>query len=189
MTTKSVSFDWCWNLTREGSAVADRKWVLTAMNQHGDSLINLLWRILGQEQDVCDAYQETFLKLAHCQDDIRPRNIKAYLFRTAGNVAVSHLRKKKRHLQACQQIALNLPTNQNEYVLGELDQMELQQKLRYQILQLPQYLRNVVILHDLGDMSYQQVAKTLGISVATARVYRCRAIQFLAARLADRKEK
>jgi len=189
MTTKSVSLDWCWDLTQEGSVTADRKWVLTAMNQYGDSLIKLLWRILGQEQDVCDAYQETFLKLAHCQDGIRPRNIKAYLFRTAGNVAVSHLRKKKRHLRACQQIALNSATQPNENVPGEIDQMELQQKLRDQILQLPQYLRNVVFLHDLGEMSYQQAAQTLGISVATARVYRCRAIQFLAARLADRKEK
>jgi DNA-directed RNA polymerase specialized sigma24 family protein len=25
----------------------------------------MLWRILGNEQDVCDAYQDTFLKLAH----------------------------------------------------------------------------------------------------------------------------
>jgi DNA-directed RNA polymerase specialized sigma24 family protein len=25
----------------------------------------MLWRILGNEQDVCDAYQDTFLQLAH----------------------------------------------------------------------------------------------------------------------------
>lgn len=48
--------------------------------------------VLGNEQDVADAYQSTFLQLAHVAHGRRPRNLKAYLFRTAANIAVSILR-------------------------------------------------------------------------------------------------
>jgi len=188
MATKSVSFDWCRDLVQTNAVNADRRWVLTAMDHHGESLVALLWRILGNEQDVCDAYQETFLKLTHCETDVRPDNIKAYLFRSANNVAVSMLRRKKRFAKACQQWAQNTaPEHKTDY-LADLDTYELQQRLRFHITQLPSYLRNVIILHDLVELTYQQVVKILGISAATARVYRCRAIRWLAARLTDKKE-
>ncbi|KPK76100.1 MAG: hypothetical protein AMJ79_08250 [Phycisphaerae bacterium SM23_30] len=189
MATKSVSFQWCWDLAGAWSLEADRKWILSAMGRHGESLVALLWRILGNEQDVCDAYQETFLKLAHHQAKTKPKNIKAYLFRSASNVAISMLRKKNLHLKACKNLARNTSQVQKVDYLGDLDGKQLQQQLRCYIMQLPDYLRNVVILHDLGEMSYQQVGPILGISMGTARVYRCRALQWLAARLADRKEK
>ena len=59
--------------------------------------------------------------------------------------------------------------------------------MRIHIARLPEHLRDVVILHDLAELPYQQVAKILGIATATARVYRRRAIQILAVWLADRK--
>src|SRR4030043_1637668 len=81
------------------SAVAEtvdqsQRWILSAMHRYGQELVTMLWRILGNEQDVCDAYQSTFLQLAHCQNGQKPEHIKAYIFRTAGNVAVSMLRHR-----------------------------------------------------------------------------------------------
>ena len=189
MASKAVSFEWLWDFAQAESVDADRKWVLSAMGRYGESLVALLWRILGNEQDVCDAYQETFLKLAHCQIKVRPDNIKAYLFRSASNVAISQLRRKKRFAQVCQSLALDTPPALDTDFGGDFDQKILQQRLRYHITQLPTYLQNVIILHDLGEISYKQVGRILGISAATVRVYRCRAIQLLAARMADRKEK
>ena len=42
-------------------------------------------------------------------------------------------------------------------------------------------LRDVVALRDLAELPYRQVGAMLGISPATARVYRCKAVRLLAA--------
>ena len=139
----------------------------------------MLWRILGNEQDVCDAYQDTFLQLAHYQDRQKPKHIKAYIFRTANNVAISMLRRKliqKKKLPSAV-TAKNLVSSP----VSELDSKYLQETLRGCIAQLPEYLRGVITLHDLAELTYAQVGKILGISAATARVYRYKAIQLLSA--------
>lgn len=156
------------------------------MQQHGQDLITMLWRMLGNEQDACDAYQNTFLQLAHHQLNKKPQHVKAYIFRTASNVAISMLRHKmaeKKWLSdaSVKTILVKSPSN-------ELDLKYLQENLRCCLARLPEHLRNVIALRDLAEMSYKQVGKTLNISPATARVYRCKAVQLLALWM-GRKEK
>lgn len=138
----------------------------------------MLWRILGNEQDVCDAYQDTFLQLAHYKGGRKPIYIKAYVFRTANNVAISMLRHR-----IVEKKKLSVPKAQKEISRSpakELDSKHLQETLRIYITQLPEHLRNVLTLRDLAEMSYARIGKILGISPGTARVYRCKAIQLLA---------
>jgi RNA polymerase sigma factor (sigma-70 family) len=63
---------------------------------------------------------------------------------------------------------------------GDLDSKYLEETLRYCIAQLPEHLRNVITLRDLAELSYTQISRILGISAATAKVYRCKAVQVLA---------
>jgi RNA polymerase sigma factor (sigma-70 family) len=65
-------------------------------------------------------------------------------------------------------------------VRDHFDANHLADSLRYYIAQLPEQLRNVVTLRDLAELPYDQVGRMLSISSATARVYRCKAIQLLA---------
>ena len=184
MAGRAVSIELLWDVPIPKALEQTQGWVLGAMQQHGRELVNMLWRILGNEQDVCDAYQDTFLKLAHHEHGCRPENIKAYVFRSASNIAISILRHKLVEKN-------NIPparTTQNntDSPAGELDARYLTETLRAGIAELPEHFRDVVTLHDLGDLPYEQVAKFLGITAATARVYRCKAVQLLAARM--RKE-
>lgn len=156
-----------------------QQWVLSAMNKHGSDLVTMLWRILGNEQDVCDVYQTTFLRLAHIDNGQKPRHIKAYLLRAASNTAISLLRtrasEKKRITQASlETVSLCTPDH-------EISQKQLVDTLRAYVAQLPEHLRNVVALRDLAELPYSQVARVLGITPGTARVYRCKAVTLLAA--------
>lgn len=167
-----------WDFAVPESLSGTQRWVLSAMQSHGQELVTMLWRILGNEQDVCDAYQNTFLNLAHYEGGQKPECVKAYIFRSAANVAISMLRRRiteRKNLSRIQAAENNIKSPVNE-----LNSKNLQDSLRYSIAQLPEHLRSVVTLHDLAELPYGQVGRILGITAATARVYRCKAIQLLA---------
>jgi RNA polymerase sigma factor (sigma-70 family) len=176
-----------WDLAVAGSVDVSQRWLLSAMQTHGEALVTMLWRILGNEQDVCDAYQQTFLNLAHLQDRRKPNNVQAYLFRTAANAAISMLRRKKIRQQSIRLIASNDSKSHSIDYAHELDTKLLQERLRSAVSRLPEYLREVVILRDLAELPYAGVGKILGISAATARVYRSKAITLLAVLMAKMK--
>jgi RNA polymerase sigma factor (sigma-70 family) len=179
MDSKAISGVLSHNLAQLVSVELSQRWVLSAMSRYGQSLIAMLWRILGNEQDVCDAYQDTFLRLAHYKNNGKPEHIKAYVFRTAGNAAITMLRRKLIEAKSINVVAQNISTAKTVDCVAELDAKYLQQHLRCAIAKLPEYLRNVIIFRDLAELSYVQVGKILGISAATARVYRHKAVQLL----------
>jgi RNA polymerase sigma factor (sigma-70 family) len=159
------------------SVASAQRWVLSAMQSHGQELVVMLWRILGNEEDVCDAYQDTFLRLAHYEGGIKPENVKAYLFRSASNVAISMLRSRiseRRRLSAVGETEKVKSSPADDF-----DARALQENLRDCLARLPEHLRSVVLLRDMAELPYSQVGSILGLSPATARVYRCKAIQLL----------
>ena len=174
-TSLGLTFD----LTQAESVQKSQRWVLVSMQEYGPALVTMLWRILGNGEDVCDAYQDTFLRLAHLPDKNKPANVHSYLFRTASNVAISMLRRKQLQRKHQQVLSKEYEADQDEPV-NDLDSMNLQRGLREAISKLPDYLGDVVVLRDLAQMPYAQVAAILGIRVAAARVYRHKAIKLLA---------
>jgi RNA polymerase sigma-70 factor (ECF subfamily) len=178
MFNKAVSYDLLWDSAALEGVDESQRWVLATMHKHGHELVTLLWRILGNEQDVCDAYQTTFLRLAHHEDGLKPRWVKAYLFRTASNTAISMLRQRIVERKALSSVVQTDEEAQDAQV--DVNVKHLTENLRYHVAQLPEHLRNVVMLRDFGELSYSEVARIMGVSVGTARVYRCKAVQLLA---------
>ncbi|HDZ68832.1 MAG TPA: sigma-70 family RNA polymerase sigma factor [Phycisphaerales bacterium] len=173
-----------WDFAISDSLSGTQQWVLSTMQSHGQELVTMLWRILGNEQDACDAYQDTLLKLAHYEGGQKPEHVKAYIFRSASNVAISMLRRRAIERKSLSEVNV---ANNIKSPANELNSRYLQENLRCGIAKLPGHLRSVLTLHDLAELSYAQVGKILGITKATARVYRCKAIQLLAVWM-NRKE-
>ena len=204
MLTRAAESGLLWDLAAGEAVQVSRRWVLSAMQRHGEMLVGMLWRILGNEQDVCDAYQETFLRLTHYEhgDGLdgaggnrpsrpasRPDNVKAYLFRTGSNIAISMLRKRQCRQRAYQALADATRSSKVTDHVAEVDLQYLQDELRTQIARLPERLQSVVVLRDLAELPYGRVAEILGVSPGAARVYRYRALRLLAARMAHAKDK
>lgn len=178
MFDKAIKYDLLWDSVACEAVEESQRWILTAMNKYGHELVTMLWRILGNEQDVCDAYQTTFLHLAHIEGGGKPRWVKAYLFRTASNTAITMLRQR-----IVERKTLSIMTRaaeEGQIVETDFDAGHLAENLRSHIAQLPEHLRSVIMLREFGEMSYAEVARIMGISTGTARVYRCKAVQMLA---------
>ena len=107
MRSEAATWGLSWDLTAAQGVAADQQWVLAAMQKHGPVLVQMLWRILGREQDVCDAYQDTFVRLAQCGQGPRLRNIRAFVLRAAANTAISILRRRRYQRKAAEQLARN----------------------------------------------------------------------------------
>ena len=179
MFGKAVTYDLIWDSAACQAVDESQRWIVVAMQKYGHELVTMLWRILGNEQDVCDAYQTIFLRLAHLEDSRRPRWVKAYLFRTASNIAITMLREKlveRKTLSNMTEAADEPLTTERDF-----DARHLAENLRRRVAELPEHLRNVIMLRDFGELPYPEVARILGVSAGTARVYRCKAVQLLAA--------
>jgi len=177
MFGKTIRYGVLWDFAVSEAVSEDQRWILSTMQKHGQEIVTMLWRILGNEQDACDAYQDTFLQLAHYEGGQKPEHVKAYIFRAANNVAISMLRRR-----IAQRKRLSKAVVTGKHATSpakELDSKYLQETLRCCIAQLPEHLRNVITLRDLAELSYAQIGRILGISAGTARVYRCKALQIL----------
>lgn len=151
--------------------------VARLMEREGPGIVRMLWRMLGREADVMDAYQDCFCKLITRPFGKKLRNEKAYAFRTAANIAIEILRSRKRRQEHWPRIVAD--RTKNEMADDPLENDPAQERfaaLRETIAALPAHLRNVIVLRDLNRLSYEDVGKTLGIDPATARVYRRHAV-------------
>lgn len=154
-------------------------WVARVLESDGRGILRLLWRILGKEADVMDAFQDCFCKLAAYAHGNDLASARAYAYRIASNVAIEMIRVRKRRDAHLPAVAQMKNASGPSTVADEKPSMD-SDDLREAIGRLPPHLRNVVILRDLSRMSYEEVARTLGIDAATARVYRRHAVVKLA---------
>ncbi len=152
-------------------------WVTRCLKRDGQAILRMLWRILGCEADVMDAYQDCFCKLATCNGGRRPKHATAYAYRTAVNIAVGLIRSRTRRNAHWPAIVAERARADDGGTRRDSDRLTT---MRAAIAQLPPHLRNVVALRDLNGMPYAQVGTILGINAATARVYRRHAIVKLA---------
>ena len=145
----------------------------------------MLWRILGSEADVMDAYQDCFCKLAARKSDKGLGSAKAYAYRTATNIAIEMIRTRTRRRAHLPAIAAERINESSGQPVEEVDRDHRFVRLRDAIGQLPPHLGRVVVLRDLSRLPYGEVARTLGIDPATARVYRRHAVVKLAELLGE----
>jgi len=175
-----------WAAAPTGAASADtadgvHRPLLRLMRTNGAAIVRMLWRILGREQDVLDAYQDCFCKLAARAGRFDPANARAYVFRTATNIAIEMIRMRRRH--EAHRPAVAAHRGQHDTVENsEADDAPADRSgdLRQAIARLPAHLRNVIVLRDLSRLAYDEVARVLGIEPTTARVYRRHAVVKLA---------
>ena len=160
-------------------------WLLHLMRKDGSALVRLFWRMLGREQDVLDAYQECFCKLiAQFERDGQVPH-RGYVFRAAMNVALDARRRHKVRSDHLDAVAHSRQSARPNSSTGTAATKELVDSLRLAIAGLPERLREVIVMRDLAEMSYRDVARVLGLTPGTARVYRREAIKRLSASLSE----
>lgn len=152
------------------------------LSRYERELYGYLRRYLGDSDLAEDVFQNTFLQLYVKSGKYEHgRPVRPWLYTIATHQAIDALRRTNRHQ------ALSLDQNQQEMPDGEvqsllqllvargpgpLDQVhaaERRESVRAGVDQLPDFLRQVVVLAYYQGLKYREVAEIMGIPVGTVK--------------------
>ena len=135
-----------------------------AYDEHARSLFRYALAILGSADDVEDAVQEVWVRLARAHSRLmKTANLKAYLFAAARNAAFSILRSRLRRNEAVGASPADAVGSRDE-----ADRSVQSVVLRDCLMSLSVEQREVVLLKVYDSMTFDEIARTVGISANTA---------------------
>ncbi len=154
--------------------------------RHVDPLFSAALRLTRNERDAEDLVQDTYLRAFRFFDRFeRGTNIKAWLFKILTNTFINRYRRRVKersvvegsereavHERFMSRDTTDYAQNPEQYLFDRL----LSDDVLAAIDELPIDFRLAVVLADLQDFSYKEIAEVLGCPVGTvmSRLYRGR---------------
>jgi RNA polymerase sigma-70 factor (ECF subfamily) len=154
------------------AAAGDRRALDVLLDRHIDRVHAVCRRIVVDPQDALDATQEALIAISRGIGRFDGRSaFSTWVYRVATNAALDELRRRKRRP------ALALDVLPEPAVSGGHDAMEARLDVDAALARVPEEFRVAVVLRDLADLDYSEIAAALDIPLGTvkSRVSRGRA--------------
>ena len=149
---------------------------------HNDALLRFIAAKLGSTQEAKEIAQEAYVRLLSLDHREAVSYLRAFLFKTAANLATDRLRQRARRGWLVTRHDVNFAP----FELSPERQIEGEQameQLRTAIDELPDKCREAFLLYRLDGLTCQQVATRLGLQERMVWVYIARALEYLRSRL------
>ncbi len=155
------------------------------VKRHQKATFNLIYRLLGDYDEAAEVAQEVFLSAYKSIKQFRGQaNFSTWLYR----IAFNHASTRRKSLKLAEQRYVPLD---NTDIVGEnpidpaksAEQKEIQQRVQQALNSLDKEEAMVILLRDLQDVPYDEVAAILGIPMGTVKSRLHRARQSLKVRL------
>ncbi|MBN2514051.1 MAG: sigma-70 family RNA polymerase sigma factor [Sedimentisphaerales bacterium] len=162
---------------RKGEESAFREIV----NRYKNSLYAFLRRFISQQDVVEDVFQETFLQLYSSRDSFdMDRPLRPWLFTIAANKAKDALRKIQRQAtmsmgtmadagDVSMDEVVNILTSYETTPEDEVSRDETSVRVRRIIAEMPDNLREILLLAYFEQFSYKHMAEILSIPIGTVK--------------------
>jgi RNA polymerase sigma-70 factor (ECF subfamily) len=151
------------------------------VSRYKDGLYAFLRQFLNRQDLVEDVFQETFLQLFTSRDSFdTSRPLRPWLFTIAANKAKDALRKSQRTaavaigtISDAQEMSfdevINTLTSYTTRPYEELEKDETASRVAEVIANMPENLREILILAYFNRFSYKQMAEILSIPIGTVK--------------------
>ena len=155
--------------TSDGSTWVPPTWD-SVVREHADRVYRLAYRLSGNRADAEDLTQETFVRVFRSLSSYSPGTFEGWLHRITTNLFLDMVRRRQRIRfdalpeDAGDRLAGSDPGPEQAY-----DDMHLDPEIQAALDSLPPDFRVAVVLCDLEQLSYEEIAATLGIKVGTVR--------------------
>lgn len=148
------------------------------------TVYNLALRMVSDREDACDMTQEAFIKAYNSLSSFRgDSRFSVWLYRITTNVCLDFLRSKKRRPQvsltvgddADEDVQLDIPdpsADPEGQLIKKLGMQSLSEGLKL----LPFKQRQILVMRELGGMSYAEIGAALSLEEGTvkSRIFRAR---------------
>jgi RNA polymerase sigma factor (sigma-70 family) len=143
--------------------------------EHNRMLVGYLRSRLGSEQEAKEVAQEAYVRVLQLHQPGAPGLLRAYLFKTAANLAIDRLRHRRvmRRSEEQPQLFEELNTTRgdlNDPAEQLLAREQAEQLLRF-LQELPAKCQEVLSLHRFEGISQRDVSLRLGMSERMVRRY------------------
>ena len=150
------------------------------IDRYSKKVYNLALNFVGNRDDASDITQDIFLKIYTNIDKFQEdKNFNSWILKISKNYCIDYWRKNKNYKQ-------KVKLNESLYNEAFHDQAHTPEDsfikkneiiyLRQKLQLLPPDLRSLIIMRDIQDYSYQEIAKHLDIPLGTtkSRIHRAR---------------
>lgn len=138
------------------------------VDAHSREIFHYLYRMLGQTQAAEDALQDAFVRAYRAYDRLDDdANTRAWLYRIAGNVARTQLKRNHRTKDE-KALYENLRDN-SPSVVEEVESRERQRTLSQAVQRLPHQQRTALTLRKYQALSYAEIGLVLDCTPEAAR--------------------
>jgi RNA polymerase sigma-70 factor (ECF subfamily) len=145
----------------------------TIVRLHRRKVFNLAYKFVGKHDEAEDLTQDIFLKIFKALATFdRRANFQTWIISISRNLCIDHYRsvRKERETIAREIDAGTLsPVSKDAGPLKALEHQDLRELLRRALEHLPVTLRTAVVMRDLQEFSYQEIADALGLPEGTVK--------------------
>jgi RNA polymerase sigma-70 factor (ECF subfamily) len=143
------------------------------VRQNWRKVFNVAYKFVGKHDEAEDLTQDIFLKIFRALNTFdRRANFQTWIISISRNLCIDHYRsvRKERQTIARDVDSTDLQpatTDRGPYQVAE--HQDLRAQLRQALETLPATLRTAVVLRDLQELSYQEIADRLGLPEGTVK--------------------
>lgn len=135
-------------------------------------LYNAVARMVGNADDAEDIVQETFLQAFRKLDTFRANSsFYTWIYRIAVNAAINFHRRTKKtvSLSVHPDPGRELAVDDDEQPAHRLESQEEAARVQAGLMRLSTEHRQILVMREIDDLSYEQIADILGMPVGTVR--------------------
>ncbi|WP_439622753.1 RNA polymerase sigma factor [Gemmata sp.] len=144
--------------------------LIATFNLCRDELVSTLLYLLGNQDDAQDAAQEAFLKCWRARQSVPDvLNLRAWIFRVGLNAAKDYQRSAwNRKSRPLPEDEVMMP-GRDDAPGRTIEEQETLDRLRVAITQLRQDEKEVFLLRQNGELTYEQIAEVRNAPVGTVK--------------------
>lgn len=143
------------------------------VRQHWRKVFNVAYKFVGSHEAAEDLTQDIFLKIFKSLDTFdRRANFQTWLISVSRNLCIDHYRSVRKERETIDRQVTSddlMPVAPGRPADAMLEQRDLAVMLRQALTKLPETLRTAVLLRDLQELSYQEIADRLGLPEGTVK--------------------
>ena len=145
----------------------------TIVRLHRRKVFNIAYKFVGRHDQAEDLTQDVFLKLYKSLDTFdRRANFQTWLVSVSRNLCIDHyrsVRKERETIDREVDASVLAPVSKSQGQMAMMEQRDRVELLHEALSALPKTLRTAVLMRDIQEMSYHEIAHKLRLPEGTVK--------------------